>query len=376
MGEFFIVPSPRDDMYVELAKTSSGTLYRKQILKRGQKFKHPKNPNKIIEVTDEMMASLERNFNSGVAPIVQFPACDANNKHSEAVLDNLGEVIDVEVNEDGVDAIIDVRRHADDVGETILGASAFFSLDYEDNETGEHVGPTLLHVAATNRPYLTNLRPYEAIAASASSEDDEVFMLSDESGSADTGNEIDLSLEEPMDLDQLLAELRSKYNIDVPALQSAAQELASAQAQLSSVQLSASDGTTITLTDVGEALIELSGTVRELSSTVQSQERALQEQTETNIALTRERAEAEVDTLIGEGRILPFQRDDMVELSLEDRERFERLVPADSIVELSERGVLYHEEPAKAEAHQATISRYVDMHAKSHAGRARASKSR
>src|SRR5204862_431120 len=68
-------------------------------------------------------------------------------------------------------------KSAEDFGKTILGASAMLDLDYADVRSGQRVGPTLLHVAATNRPHLVDLEPYtDAVAASASSS--EVVMLS------------------------------------------------------------------------------------------------------------------------------------------------------------------------------------------------------
>lgn len=59
---------------------------------------------------------------------------------------------------------------------TIMGASAFLNLDYMSTRDGSRVGGALLHHSLTNRPFLTDLEPYQEIAASASP-GREVLML-------------------------------------------------------------------------------------------------------------------------------------------------------------------------------------------------------
>jgi hypothetical protein len=353
----YVLPAPREP-YVELARMASGRLFRKQILKDGQAFKHPKDKNFTIKVTPELQASLVENFHRGYCDTVQFPVTDSKNDHQESVLANLGEVIDVEYEPGrGTYAIIDARKHAEDVGKTILGASAFFSLDYEDTSTGQRVGPTLLHVAATNRPYLTNLEPYQEVVAASNVADSDVAVLSDEDvpDGADTSDEPpNLQEDEPMELEEMLAALKDEHGIDVAALQEAATQLQAAQAELSNVNLSASDGSTITPVDIAEALVELSHTVQEQGETVT----ALRSRNEQ---LVRERAEDEVDGLIQVGRVLPKQRDDMIELSLSNRDMFDRLVPENPVVSLSETGVTVFEEPEKAKKHEETVDHYVAL---------------
>lgn len=369
--QLFVVPSPREDGYVELARTQSGRLYRKQILKDGQTFVHPADRQTKIKVTPNLQQKLVENFRKGYCDTVQFPVTDSANRHDESVLMNLGEVIDVEYTPGkGTYAIIDARKHAEDVGKTILGASAFFSLDYEDTSTGQRVGPTLLHVAATNRPYLTQLEPYEEIvAASNVGHDSDVVMLSDEydgpddeldetnydPSAADTSGDGPGDMEDDeMDFDAIVAELRDKHGIDLPALQASAEELTAAQQQLEGIQLSATDGTMITSVDLAEAVVELSNTVKAQESIVSSLRT-------DNERMVRERAEAEVDGLISDGKILPKQRATYIELSLTDRPKFEALVPDSPIVALSETGVTVYEEPEKAKAHDEEVGRYVSL---------------
>lgn len=62
-------------------------------------------------------------------------------------------------------------------------------------------------------------------------------------------------------------------------------------------------------------------------------------------ALKLTNATTEVDALVHSGRILPAQRDAMLELSMSNREMFDRLVPENPIVSLSEDGVTTHDAP-------------------------------
>lgn len=356
--EVLVAQSPRGDGYIELARTQSGKLFRKQILRVGQSFVHPSDKKTPIVVTSDMANRLVENFHKGYCDTVQFPVTDDNNVHTESVLSNLGEVIDLERDGDSVNAIIDARKHADDVGKTILGASAFFSLNYQ-TEDGKRVGPTLLHVAATNRPYLTKLKPYEEMVAASSLPDSDVVLLSDPDDPnavlADTSGK-DTNVEEPMELTEMLAALRDTHGIDVAALQESANQLETAQEQLVSVGLSAAGDTDdgITQVDLAEAIIELSNTVSAQGQTVHS----LRAENDT---LIRERTEAEVDGYVRAGRILPKQRSAMVDLALSNRPQFDVLLPDDAIVALSESGVTVFEEPEKAKVHDETVDKYVSL---------------
>jgi hypothetical protein len=354
-----LLPSTGDDAgFVELAKTSRGRLFRKQILHMSSSFTHPNAKGQKIKVDEALAKSLVNNFNKGYCDIVQVPIVDGANHHTEDPLRNVGQVVDLEYDDKGVYAVIDARNeeHADKLGKTLIGASALMHMNYEDTQTGKKVGPTLLHVAVTNRPYITNLDDYEEIvAASADSlEVDRPEVLSP----------ADEDPEDDMDLDQLLAKLKDEHNIDVSALQAAAEskneELVTALSNVLKEAGASSDPGTdeevVTVQDVANAVIELSQEKVELAGEVAT----LRAQAETN---AQEKAEAEIDKLIGEGRILPKQRDAMIKLSRADRETFDALVPETPLVSLSADGVTYHEEPGnqKFEETKAEIDRLVAL---------------
>jgi len=339
-----VVPAEQGEGFVQLARSPQGRLYRKQILHVNGSFVHPKIPGKKITVTREMADTMVRNFHNGACDIVQVPLVDSQNKHVEDPLRNIGEVVDLEATDTGVYAVIDARKkeYADELGKTLLGASAMMHLDYTDTKTGNHVGPTLLHVAVTNRPYITNLSDFEeVIAASADNygEDRPVVL----SPATDTE-------EDSMDLDEMLASLKEEHGIDVLALQEKAKapgqvdtaELVTALSAVlqdaGAMSLSNTDEDTVTIEDVANAVIELSQDKVALAETVA-------ELKADNDEMKLSRVKAEVKGYVAEGRILPSQTEAMEELALTNREMFDKLLPGDAIIELSERGVTTHDEP-------------------------------
>lgn len=326
-----IMAGERRDDFVECAArkgvTPKGKLYRKQILHMGS-FTHPNLPGKKITVDEDFARKLVTNFSNGTCDIVQVPIVDGANKHVEDPLRNVGEVIDLDYDEKGVYAYVDARKaeYADELGKTLIGASAMMNLDYTDTRTGDKVGPTLLHVAITNRPYITNLSGFDEVIAASADTSDETVLL----GAAD-----DEETEMPT-LEEMLAALKEEHGIDVTALQeqaASADELASLSNVLGDEE---TDGP-LTLHDVAEAVLELSQT-----NTAQA------EQIETLVAerdaARLSNAETEIDTLISEGRILPKQRETMLSLSMTARETFESLLPDEAIVSLSEDGVTTYED--------------------------------
>jgi hypothetical protein len=303
--EQFIVPSPAHDDWtpvdavpVELARSRQvqGRVFRKHILNKGPLI-HPKTGARI-DIDDAFVATMRRNFADGVCDIVQVPVADAGNRHVETPLANIGEVVGIEEQGNKVYALIDAREHADKLGKTFLGASAFLSTDYTDTRTGRKAGPTLLHVAVTNRPYVTGLEDYEeVVAATADNPEDTIVVLTPED-------------EMPQTREELIAALKEQHGIDVEALQAQATQggdLSQLTAQLS--QALAGGGLQFSGGDTGLTADDIVGAISELAELSRGQAEEIG-------TLRRERAEAQVDGFIGKGRLLPKSRDRAVELVL------------------------------------------------------------
>src|SRR4051812_11805632 len=112
--ELVIVPSDGDG-YVDLTRTKTGRLFRKHLLTKG-KLNHPAVGE--VNIDDEFLAHIKKNFDDGVCPIVQVPLANAKNEHSEEPDRNIGEVVDIQIDGDKLYAVIDIRdpAHASRMG--------------------------------------------------------------------------------------------------------------------------------------------------------------------------------------------------------------------------------------------------------------------
>jgi len=310
-----IFPSAEAD-FMPLSRSKKGQLYRKHILTKGS-LRHPAT-KQAVSIDDEFFSSLVDNFNNKVCDIVQVPLAGPGNEHTEDPTRNIGEVVSLEMSGDKLYAVIDARdqAYADKLGQTLLGASAMIHPNYEDAKTGQKVGPTLLHVCVTNRPYITELDEYELIAATADNTEDAVMYTPEE--------------DDAMTREELIEALKSEHGIDVTELQASAEMALSRQADEK------------TLVDslfeiVSEVPMELSG-----ADQTQVVIAAVQEVVSENLTLSarleeleEQRREQHVDALIGEGRIFPAQREAFIELSASNPDLFDKMVPEEPLITLS-----------------------------------------
>jgi hypothetical protein len=319
----YIVPAPGGDTYepvadvpVALARSRrvQGKLFEKHILNKGPLL-HPKT-GKVINVDDAFVATMQANFTKGYCDIVQLPLANDQNEHVEGPAANLGEVVGIKERGGKVYALVDARQDADKFGKTYLGASAFLSTNYTDSATGNKVGPTLLHVAVTNRPYVTGLDDYKEVLAASADSTGEVVVLT-----AVPEETV------PMTREELLAALKNEHGIDVAALQaSAAAPPAPDTAGLTaSVVQALKDGGYVSLTvdpgqvslgDVTAAVVELAADNKGLRGEVD----------ELKLAA----ATTEVDSYIGTGRLLPKAKNVAIQMALSNRDGLDAiLAPAD-----------------------------------------------
>jgi len=325
---FAIVPPMKgEDGFVELSRTKQGRVFEKQILNYGDLI-YPGVKGGKVHIDDTFADTLITNFNKKVCDIVQVPKAGPNNEHTEDPDRNIGEVIGLSKRNGKIYAKIDARSEedADKLGKTLLGASAMLHLNYKDTSTGKTVGPTLLHVAVTNRPYVTGLEDYEEIlAASADGTGEAVFL---------TAQPDNPSKEKKMStLDELLAELKADHNIDVPSLQARAAEADKALALSNKIQeelvnggvLKLSAGEQASQDEVLGAIVEAGTKLVELSNRVETMEADSK----------KSAAEARVDSLIRTGHILPAKREANVALLLSNAEAFDALLPEKPLVKLS-----------------------------------------
>jgi hypothetical protein len=320
----YIVPAPGGDTFapvdgipVALARSRrvTGKLFEKHILNKGTLL-HPKTGAKI-NIDDAFVTAMQSNFAKGTCDIVQVPLANDHNEHVENPGANLGEVVGIKERDGKVYALIDAREDAEKFGKTYLGASAYLSTDYTDSATGNKVGPTLLHVAVTNRPYVTGLEDYKEVLAAAADNTGEVVVLTP-------------APEEtvPLTREELLAQLKNEHGIDVEALQASAAVVPAADMAALTASVTqalkdagvvglAADPGQVSLSDVTAAVVELAADNKGLRKSVD----------ELKLAA----AETEVDSYIGVGRLLPKTREVAVEMALTNRAGLDAiLAPADS----------------------------------------------
>jgi Mu-like prophage I protein len=337
MSGLTYIPSPREAEFVELGRSQRGRLFKKQLLRYGE-YAHPNVSGEKLVVDETMVDSIIANFSAKVCDIVQVPVANDSNAHVEDPFRNIGEVVDLTKEKDGLYGFIDVRKAeaAEDLGKTLIGASAMIHMNYTDTRSGKKVGPTLLHAAITNRPYIVDMADFEEIvAASADNYGERPVVLTDKEENGMATKE------------ELIQQLRDEYEVDVEALEAEAiaaksqDELVSALTgvlrESGAVSLSQTDDSEVTIKDVAEAVIEL------------SQEKAASDERIATLVEMNEQAQQaatanEVDDLVKAGRVLPAQRDAMVQLANSDRDMFDQLVPAAPIVSMDESGVTTHQE--------------------------------
>lgn len=342
MSEELVYIPGEDDNFVALSRTPQGTLFKKHILSEGPLY----YGGKTINVTHDFLVKMADNFEKKYCPIVQVPVVDDNNKHTEDPFRNIGEVVKVEVEGDKAYAIIDVRdeKAAPLIGKTLLGASALLSPDYTDRKTMKKVGPTLVHTAITNNPYVSDLEEFEAVRLS---------VADDSSSKAVILTAARNPKESKMDLDEIIAVLRDEHKIDLPELQKAAgkaETFAALSAQLQEkltegedavLKLSAADETASD-EDIVAAVADLVQSRIELSDKVNT----LVEESRTA------KAEALVDEKVAAGFILPAKRDAFLNLYLKDAEAFEAVLPEKPLVALSAESGL----EIKDDSHDVTVN--------------------
>lgn len=356
MGDVAFVPAPSDDGFVELAapaatasRKAQGRVFRKQILHYGD-LRYPGVKGGKVKVDEAFADTLIKNFHE-VGDIVHAPKAGDRNQHTDDPDRNVGEVIDVIKTDKGVFVDIDVRTDdADKMGKTLLGASALMHLDYTNRKTGEKVGPSLLHTCITNRPYVTDLEPFQ-----------EVLAMTD--GGADIYTEAVVLTPEQSEEDSMptkeeaIARL-AEDGIDVAALQATntahielTNAIQSAFGESDVIALSATGE--VSQADVISAVNTAAEKIVELSAEIRTRDEE---------ALNTE-AENAVEKLALTGHILPKNKAAMVTLYKEKKDLFDQLVPETPVVKLSVEEGEDPGDPDEQQTRAAEIDRLVALSA-------------
>ena len=173
------VVTPPDVVYLSalapsVAPSRVGTdtpgRWRKELLRVGS-WVHPRDPARKLMVTPDVLRRLVENFQTG-----RRDRTPVQKDHSDWA-GTVGDVEDLIIEGDRLIATLSITddgaAHAI-ATKKVTGVSAAFTEDYTDKATGEKVGPTLIHAALTNSPYIGGLGGYAAL-----SETDALIYLDD-----------------------------------------------------------------------------------------------------------------------------------------------------------------------------------------------------
>jgi len=321
---YAIAPNPSgSDDFVELSAPSTKyRVFKKHILDMGTLYYN----GKAIDIDVDFYNTMVKNFNDGVCDTVSVPKVDGANRHVEDPDNNIGKVVALSRSGKKIYAHFEARdaEAADKVGKTYLGASAFFSTNALDRRTQKRVGPTLYHVAITNRPYVNRLDEFEEVLLSMADGSNEAVVLTA------TPKE-----NTHMELEDILEVLKVEHDIDVRGLQEKAGQVDAAVALSAQIldDLVEADLVALSDDDSTETYDTIRSAITSASETIVSLSAQIAEMNEEQVRLS---AEAKVDALIEKALIHEDKRDVYVKLAMTDAETFDALVPEEAMVRLSE----------------------------------------
>lgn len=149
----------------------NGTIYRKQLVKFGE-WENPDYPwfsdDPKMTLDEDWGNRIKENFDAGnLGSKVPVPL-----NHTDDVKANTGELVGVEVVAgDGLYGSLEIRDAETTEGldnGLIFDVSISFVWDLVRQDNGKHYGPTLLHVALVNTPYLIGMSAFEKVGAALS----------------------------------------------------------------------------------------------------------------------------------------------------------------------------------------------------------------
>ena len=147
------------------------TTFRKQILRKGEII----YKGKKIAFDDSMLSELAHNFNKGAYDQVPLVLANDKNEHNEDPSRFNGELVSVELTDDGLDGIFSLTPSGVKVVKSNprLGVSARIMAGVAHAD-GRTFGKSIRHVLATMNPRMTGMKPWEAVDLS---EDEQVEVV-------------------------------------------------------------------------------------------------------------------------------------------------------------------------------------------------------
>lgn len=156
------VLTPMDISHDGLGVMEASGRFRKRVLP----FADVHYSGRVLKFTKDLASKIRDNFKKRPFEQVVFNYVDEHNRHNDDPMRVLGQVRDLEVEDDGLYAEIETNDKGTEYltnQNPDIGVSVRFFPDYKRAWDKQHFGPCIQHVAATPDPHITELGPWESV---------------------------------------------------------------------------------------------------------------------------------------------------------------------------------------------------------------------
>lgn len=289
------------DTKVELADNAGGKYkrFKKQICQFGE-YVDPNNTSKRMVLDKLFGKRLKENFDGGKYGVVAVPLGHPRNS-SELAAWNRGEMVNMELTDDGINAVIEIRD--DETAKSIENrnipdVSMGFEDNYLDKKTGKFVGPLLKHVGLVVDPYIKGMRRFVPLADEVPAvlfSDSQDYEKEDKTMTVKIKNdrEFDVEVTYAVDGENKTETVAAGAEIEVPEDQAEAvkQQIADAEAPKDN---------------------DKENELSEREKALADREAVLAEK---EAAAAKRDAEAKFSKLLSDGKVVPAQKDAFMALS-------------------------------------------------------------
>ena len=289
------------DTKVELADNAGGKYkrFKKQICQFGE-YVDPNNTSKRMVLDKLFGKRLKENFDGGKYGVVAVPLGHPRNS-SELAAWNRGEMVNMELTDDGINAVIEIRD--DETAKSIENrnipdVSMGFEDNYLDKKTGKFVGPLLKHVGLVVDPYIKGMRRFVPLADEVPAvlfSDSQDYEKEDKTMTVKIKNdrEFDVEVTYAVDGENKTETVAAGAEIEVPEDQAEAvkQQIADAEAPKDNDKENE-------LSEREKALADREAVLAEKEATAAKRD-----------------AEAKFNKLLSDGKVVPAQKDAFMALS-------------------------------------------------------------
>lgn len=289
------------DTKVELADNEGSKYkrFKKQICQFGE-YVDPNNTSKRMVLDKLFGKRLKENFDGGKYGVVAVPLGHPRNS-SELAAWNRGEMVNMELTDDGINAVIEIRD--DETAKSIENRnipdiSMGFEDNYLDKKTGKFVGPLLKHVGLVVDPYIKGMRRFVPLADEVPAvlfSDSQDYEKEDKTMTVKVKNdrEFDVEVTYAVDGENKTETVAAGAEIEVPEDQAEAvkQQIADAEAPKDN---------------------DKENELSEREKALADREAALAEK---EAAAAKRDAETKFNKLLSDGKVVPAQKDAFMALS-------------------------------------------------------------